>query len=103
MAKKYRYTILCQDGQKIKLGVSEKKNFKDFYEILNCDMIEVIPTDYYPAWMNKRATVYGDEEGRFKQSNIRNQHMKVLTDVEGNQWDTVGYLILEEVYHSEND
>lgn len=100
--KQYKYTLLKQDGTVEDLGVGKKKDFREFYKILNCQMIELIPRDYYPD-KSGHATIYGDEEARFNEENYRNPHMKVL---KGNpllgempEWDCVGDLIKEEVYH----
>jgi len=92
--KQYKYTIYKQDGTIEVLPISKKKDFEELYKILNCSIIEIIPSDYYPAGFG-HSTVYGDEEGRFNENNHRNPHFKVLAD----GWDVVGNVIREEVYH----
>lgn len=98
--KQYKYTIYKQDGTIEDLGIGEKKNFQDFYTILNCQMIEHIPHDYYPD-KSGHAEFWGDEEARFDSMNIRNPHFKVLKgnpDLgEAEEWDIVGDIIKEEV------
>ena len=91
--KQYKYTLYKQDGTIEEIGVGKKKNFQDFYKILNCSMIEHIPHDYYPE-KSGHAEFWGDEEGRFNSENHRNPHFKVL----GEGWDVVGDIIKEEVY-----
>ena len=92
----YQYTLLKQDGTVEDLGVSKKKKFRELYKILQCNMIELIPTIYYEN--HGRCSMYGDEEGRFKAKNIRNPHFKVIKDAEGRDWDVVGDIIKERVY-----
>lgn len=98
--KNYKYTILKQDGTTEVIPGTRKLSFSDFYKILNCQTIEVIPHAYCPDGSGK-ATFYGDEEGRFVESNKRNPHMKVLKgnpDIgEPLEWDCVGDIIKEEV------
>lgn len=95
--KLYEYTLLKQDGTKSDLGRSVKKDFKVFYNLLNCRTIEIIPNDYA---YDKRATYYGDEEARYNTYNHRNPHFKVLKDaIYGDEWDIVGDIIMEKVYH----
>ena len=95
--KQYKYTLLKQDGTIEDLGTGKQKDFKEFYSLLHCSTIEIIPHDYYAG----RATMYGDEEARFNSENKRNPHFRVL---QGNQlleevaeWDVVGNIIKEEV------
>jgi hypothetical protein len=95
---KYKYTLLKQDGSTEDLGVSKEKDFAELYKILNCRTIEIINSDYYEG----RATMYGDEEGRFNEKNHRNPHFKVLKNeaMFGDQeWDVVGDIVKQEVYH----
>ena|GEM_PF-6600637 len=99
--KQYKYTLLKQDGTTEDLGTGKKMSFKDFYRILNCEMIEIIPDAYYDGWVDGKLECYGDEEGRFKETNHRNPHFKVL---KGNpalgeepEWDIVGDIIKEEL------
>ena len=87
---KYLYTLLYQDGNAFEFE-SEKLDFHDFYKLLDCELIEIIPSDYCPKEWG-RCTVYGDEEGRFSSNNVRNPHTLVL----GEGWDCVGNLIKEE-------
>lgn len=98
--KTYKYTILKQDGTVEVLPIGKQKDFKELYKILNCSIIQIIPDSYYPKEFGK-CEVYGDEEGRFLESNHRNPHMKVLrgdpTIGEPLEWDCVGDLIKEEV------
>lgn len=95
--KQYKYTLLKQDGSIEVLPVSNKKDFKELYTLLDCQMIEIIPSDYCKGF--GRCTVYGDEEGRFNSNNVRNPHFTVLIDHTGSPWDVVGNCIKEEVYH----
>lgn len=100
--KQYKYTLYKQDGTIEVIGIGKKKDFRDFYKILNCSMIEHIPHDYYPD-KSGRAEFWGDEEGRFLETNHRNPHFKVLKGNpllgEYSEWDVVGDIIKEEVYH----
>jgi hypothetical protein len=98
MKKLYQYTVLRQDGTKEVLPLSPKMNFDQFRFLLGCQTIEHIPSDYYKGLGYGRCEVWGDEESRFNSNNIRNPHMKILYDYEGNPWDVVGDVILEQVY-----
>jgi len=91
--KQYKYTIYKQDGTIKVLPISKNKSFEELYKILNCTVIQIIPSDYYPKGFG-HATVYGDEEGRFKEENYRNPHFKVLAQ----DYYVVGDVIKEEVY-----
>ena len=100
--KLYQYTILKQDGTKEVLKPSKKKTLAEFYKILDCRTIQLIPSLYYKGMGYGRCLMYGDEEGRFNSSNHRNPHFKVL---KGNielgeppEWDVVGNIVKEEVY-----
>jgi len=97
--KLYKYTIYKQDGTIEVLPVSKEKDFKELYKILGCDMPESIPPAYYPEGFGD-VIVYGDEEGRFKESNHRNPHFKVLKGNvligEPREWDIVGDVIKQE-------
>lgn len=98
MKKFYKYTLLKQDGTEKELGIMPKQGLNVFYKILNCTTIEMIPPDYYD---NKNCTLYGDEEARFNENNIRNPHFKVLKNEAlfgDKEWDVVGDIIKEEVY-----
>ncbi len=97
--KQYKYTLLKQDGTTKDLGISKQKSFKEFYNILDCHTIELIPNAYVIG--NKRANYYGDEEGRFNSNNHTNPHFKIITDIFGQDCDVVGDIIKEEVYHGE--
>jgi hypothetical protein len=96
--KLYKYTLLNQDGTEQDLGISRKKDFNEFYSILQCNLIEIIPSAYIIG--SKRCTMYGDEEASYNTYNIRNPHFKVLKgdilDPEM-EWDVVGDIIKEEV------
>ena len=92
--KQYEYKVLHQNGD-IEGWKSTKMDFADFRQQLKCQMIEIIPKDYYPVELCKGWTAYGDEEGRFNTENHRNPHFKVLTDPDGGQWDVVGDIIFE--------
>lgn len=90
----YIYTALYQDGTTKELGRSTKKwKYKQLSDYVG-GMIEYIPTSYFPKGMSGQ--VIGNEEGRFIAGNRRNPHMKVVVDPNGNQWDTVGDLLLEQ-------
>lgn len=88
----YRYTFLGQDGTTRDLGSSKQKDFTELRELLGCSLIEVVHSDYYPADFTEDCTVYGDEEGRYLETNHINPHMKNL----GGGWNCVGDLIREE-------
>ena len=92
--KLYQYTILKQDGTKEVLPPCKKKDFKELYQILNCELIEIIPSDYWSGMGHGKCSMYGDEEGRFKETNYRNPHFKVLAP----GYDVVGDIVKEEVY-----
>jgi hypothetical protein len=96
--KQYQYTLLKQDGTKKGLWISSKKTFQDFYKILNCSLIEIIHPDYYQGKGYGRCTMYGDEEGRFNSDNKRNPHFNVLAL----DYDVVGDIIMEKVYHEKS-
>lgn len=96
--KTYKYTLLKQDGTAETLGRQEEMDLDAMRDLLNCQMIELILRDYYQEAWGKNCLVFGDEEGRFNEKNIRNPHAKVLT---GNpdlgevaEWDCVGDLLL---------
>ncbi len=88
--KMYKYTILRQDGTKEVLPPSKKKSFAELYKILNCTTIEIIPKSYYGK--EGHCTMFGDEEGRFVETNRRNPHFKDL----GNGYFVVGDIVKEE-------
>lgn len=88
----YKNTLLKQDGTTQDLGTTEKElSLEQLYKILNCSIIEAIPEFYYKT---EAYICWGDEEGRFKDSNIRNPHMKAVTDVNGMVWDCVGDIVM---------
>lgn len=97
------YTLLKMDGTTEELLQTDKEvDFTQFREWLNCQMIELIPSQYYQEdWFGEGDTiVWGDEEGRYNTENKRNPHTKVL---KGNpalgemaEWDCVGNLILQQ-------
>lgn len=95
--KNYKYTLYKQDGTIEDLGISKKKTFAEFYKILNCKTIEIIPKEYSKEV--GRYTLYGDEEARFNTKNHRNPHFNILKDFYQDEWDIVGDIIKEEVYH----
>jgi len=100
--KLYKYTILKQDATKEVLAPCKKKEFAEFRKMLNCELIELIPSDYFTGQGWNMCTCYGDEEGRFNSNNKRNPHFKVLHNdllSPGDDWDVVGDIIREEVYH----
>lgn len=100
----YKYTLYRADGSIEQLADRKKRlEFKGtaetrgLYDILNCRTIEIIPPNYYPDEDQRdNITYYGDEEARLVEVPITNPHTKVLYDVFGNAWDTVGDLIREE-------
>lgn len=96
--KQYAYTIYKQDGTIKRYPPCKKKTFEDFYRMLNCQTIEIIPPDYYKGMKWGHCTVYGDEEARFNNQNTKNPHFKVLAD----GYDVVGDIIKEEVYHEKS-
>lgn len=88
----YKYTLLKQDGGEIEIGIGKRKDFKELRKILDCQIIEIIPKDYYDG----KGTCYGDEEGGFNENNHRNPHFKVIKDLWDDEWDVVGDIIKEE-------
>ncbi len=100
MAKsKYNYTLYKEDGTKEVIAENvERKTVQEMYPILDCQLVELIPRDYYPKEdiENENVLFWGDEEGRMIDEPVRNPHMQVLYDVEGNPWDCIGNLIREE-------
>lgn len=97
--KQYKYTLLKQDGTIEDLETGKQKDFKEFYKILNCHTIEIIPDAYYDGYVEGKLEMYGDEEARFNSENHRNPHFKVLIDKDDNnaEWDVVGDIIKEEL------
>ncbi len=96
--KLYEYTLLKQDGTSEYLGVSKQKTLKELYKILECSTIEVIPVDYYKSRKHgRRCTMWGDEEGRYKEGNTTNPHFDVLSP----GWDVVGNILKEQRYYPE--
>ncbi len=93
MSKLYKYTLLKQNGTEQVLAPSQKKTFAELYILLNCSTIEIIPSDYYKDKKWGHCSVYGDEEARFNQNNVRNPHFQVLSE----SYDVVGNVIKEEV------
>jgi hypothetical protein len=97
----YKYILLKQDGSKKDLGVSKKKkSLEELYRILQCTFVEIIPTDYYKGLGYGKCTMWGDEEARFNEKNVRNPHFNVL---KGNvllgelaEWDVVGNILMEQ-------
>lgn len=91
----YIYTKLRQDGRFITYEPSKTKwTYEQLKNQVN-GMVEIIPKNYYPIGMN--GTVYGNEEARFNSDNTRNQCMLVIKDdLYGDEWDTVGDLLLEQ-------
>lgn len=98
--KLYQYTILKQDGSIEKLEPCKKKTFKELYKILNCQLIEIIPTAYYEDKKHGRCKMYGDEEARLLETNHRNPHFNVLLGQvrigELREWDVVGDIVKEQ-------
>lgn len=94
----YKYTLLNQDGTAELLAQTDKEvELKQLYDWLNCQIVELIPEPYHnEIWKSEETIVWGDEEARFNPDNKRNLHTKVLTDFEGNEWDCVGDLILQQ-------
>lgn len=96
--KTYKYTLLKMDGTVEELGRQEEMDYEAMRELLSCQMIELIPRDYYQETWGKDCLVFGDEEGRFNKDNKRNPHMKVLKGNpelgEVEEWDCVGDLLL---------
>lgn len=90
----YEYTLIKQDGTTENLGVYPKKMTLDqLYKTLNCDTVQIIPPDYYQG--HEHCTMWADEEGRFKGSNHRNPHFKVLESITGEVFDVVGNVLKE--------
>ena len=97
--KQYQYTLLKQDGTTEDLGTGKQRKFDELYKILDCDLIEIIPSAYWTGKGYGKCNMYGDEEGRFKGRNHRNPHFTVLygnPDLgEPAEWDVVGDIIME--------
>lgn len=112
---KYRYTMLNQDGTKTEIGtfakelpfktvVNQKTGevTKGLYTYLKCSTIELIPEDYY-VHQNKInvelggpiTAMFGDEEGRYDKSNIRNPWFGFF-DTPNGVFDVVGNIIAVE-------
>jgi hypothetical protein len=111
MAKKlYQYTVYKQDGTIEKLEPRPKMEWPGeggLYELIGngCGHIELLPKDYVPKEFGRRGEYFIDGEGRFNSTNYRNPHFKVLTgDIfsPSDEWDVVGNVVKEEVYHAEN-
>lgn len=90
----YSYTLYKQDGSIEELGEFEKRfNLDQLYKALNCSIVEIIPRDYYDVKEHGRATMWGDEEGRFNSDNKENPHFKNL----GDGFNVVGDILKEKV------
>ncbi len=96
--KLYQYTILKMDGTKEALPPSKIKEFRELYKILNCTIIQLIPSDYWKGMGHGRCSMFGDEEGRFNDKNIPNPHFRELAP----GYNVVGDIIKKEVYKGEN-
>lgn len=102
MKQLYKYTLLRQDGSRYEGEPRPKMELKEMYEILGCEIVAVIPEDYYPDdTIGKRITIWGDDEARYVEGAHRNPHMKVLNGNpeigEPAEWDCVGNLLQEEM------
>ena len=96
---KYKYTLYNTDGSSQEIGEYKKEMpLEEKYKILDCNLIEYIPRDYFPDAdaRNEKVEYIGDEEGRFVEGVEPNRHMKVLIDHRGRKWDVVGKLIRQE-------
>lgn len=98
----FKYTLLKQDGTKEELGVRKKMVFGDMYKILDCRTIELIPMAYWKMEYNRWGVeMWGDEEARFNNNNVRNPHFLVLEGDpsigEPAEWDVMGDVIVEEL------
>lgn len=98
MSKLYQYTLLNQSGNKTVFEPRKKMTLQELYKALDCDVVQVVPKVFFGDSLNKRSTIFVDEEGRFNKENKRNPHFKVLTDPWG-ETDIVGNALVEEVYH----
>ena len=96
--KQYAYTILRHNGDIKRYPPCKKKTFKDFYRMLNCTTIEIIPRDYYKNKGYGHCEMYGDEEARFNEDNKRNPYFDTIVAEDGLVWDVVGDIIKEEVF-----
>lgn len=86
----YKYTLLKQDGTRLDLGTfKKKKTLAELYSALSCETVCIIPTPYYEGF--GKATMWGDDDGRFDPSDHRNPHFKVL----GGDYDVVGDVLME--------
>lgn len=92
--KLYQYTWLRQDGTMQKLKPRRKMEYKDDLWKQIGDIIETIPPDYY---FDKKCTLYTDENGRSNATNYRNPWFLVLKDMEGEEWDIVGDVLMEKL------
>ena len=90
----YIYTLLKQNGTTEVLDTAKTKwKYEQLRDTVG-GYIEIIPNSYYPKGMT--GTVYGHEEARFNSDNHTNSHLKTITDIFGDKWDTVGDLLLEQ-------
>lgn len=89
----YTYTKLKQDGTTETLHTGKKWQYEKLRDAVG-GFIEIIPRDYYPKGLT--GTVFGHEEARFNRDNHTNPHLKTITDIFGDKWDTVGDLVLEQ-------
>lgn len=58
----YQITLLKENGSRKKITFSTRPTFKDFYPLLNCDLIEIV----HGFEDRKAKMILIDEEGRFK-------------------------------------
>lgn len=88
--KKYKYTVYLQDGTSKVLELRKKEmSLQEKQEIVG-GYIEIVPRAYYDESQtgecnlkNGLYIMYGNEEGRFNETNKRNPFFKVLVDENG--------------------
>lgn len=95
MPKLYKYTLYRQDGIIEEYEPCPRKDFTEIYKLLDCETIQILPSEYYAHQKWGRCYVYVDEEGRFDSDNYQNPFFKELEP----GWDVVGNALKEEVCH----
>lgn len=95
----YMYTTLLPNGRKSLKIVDKKLDYKQLQAIVG-GRIELIPRDYYAHQSWGKCTVFGYEEARIE-GQPRNEHFKVIKDLEGNDWDVLGVCVKEQFVKKE--
>lgn len=85
---KYKTYLVEQDGEVQLIATGDKPLELDtIKEVLGCSIAEVIPDRYaLDAFLQMgKLTIYGDEEARFKEGNVRNVMMKTFVQTPAQQ------------------